>query len=551
MYFHQLLKAAVLGMAYFRQVNADPLRYNMSLNSQVRSAYAGPHAITVSWNTYYELTPPIVHFGESKNALSRRASSDVSVTYPTSLTYNNHVRIEGLQPDTKYWYLPEHLINSTEAVGPFTFRTPRLIGDETPYSVALIVDMGAMGSEGLGDTAGATIATQDILMPGEQNTIQSLAKAVDSYDFVMHPGDLAYADTWLTEVNQGYLNATTDLEGGAKAYESILDDFYDQCTSFTQHVPYMTAPGNHEANCIDAAYDCPVGQTNFTGYENHFRMPSDVANQAPNNFGVGNMWYSYDNGMVHYIMLDMETDMPDYAEESFDPIQFGSYLYQQRDFLAADLAAVDRCMTPWIVVTGHRQWYSSSSDGQCIACQNIFEELFNEYQIDIYLSGHYHVYERQHSIGLNGTIDPKGMNDPVAPWYIINGIGGHYGGLNPFNVAKSPYQVYGLSILNATYGWSKLTFHNRTHLTHDFINSSSDAVLDTATLYKSHNFGAACKPVVLPSSTISSSTNSSMPAGASASGLPSSSISSNATSMPSTFLSRTLAVPTTSSSVSG
>jgi hypothetical protein len=78
--------------------------------------------------------------------------------------------------------------------------------------------------------------------------------------------------------------------------------------------------------------DCPLGQSNFTGYVNHFRMPSDVANQATDNFGVGNMWYSYDNGMlhpkssdslltfiigmVHYIALDMETDYPDYADAS-------------------------------------------------------------------------------------------------------------------------------------------------------------------------------------------------------------------------------------------
>jgi hypothetical protein len=35
------------------------------------------------------------------------------------------------------------------------------------------------------------------------------------------------------------LNATTDLEGGANAYESILDDFYDQLTNITKDKPYM------------------------------------------------------------------------------------------------------------------------------------------------------------------------------------------------------------------------------------------------------------------------------------------------------------------------
>jgi hypothetical protein len=103
-------------------------------------------------------------------------------------------------------------------------------------------------------------------------------------------------------------------------------------------------------------------------------MPSDVATQAHNNSGVGNMWYSFDHGMhspmdsfdvalfadftkgmAHFVMLDMETDYAGYPEESFDPIQFGEYLGQQQDWLAADLAAVDRLVTPWVIVFGHRQ----------------------------------------------------------------------------------------------------------------------------------------------------------------------------------------------------
>ena len=199
--------------------------------------------------------------------------------------------------------------------------------------------------------------------------------------------------------------------------------------------------------------------------------------------------------MVHYVSLDMETDYPNYADASYDPIQFGSYLLQQVDFLAADLAAVDRCKTPWVIITGHRQWYSSGN-GPCTACQAVFEPLFNQYQIDLYLSGHYHVYERQHPVGLNGSVDSNNLNDPSAPWYIINGVGGHYGGLSPFNIPDSPYQAFGLSSLNATYGWSRLTFHNRTHMTHEFVNSSSNAVLDSATLYKNHIFAnLCCKPV--------------------------------------------------------
>lgn len=120
-------------------------------------------------------------------------------------------------------------------------------------------------------------------------------------------GDFAYADTWLTETTQGYLNASATE--GAEAYESILNIFYDQLTNITKKVPFMTAPGNHEANCVDDVYDCPIGQSNFTGYINHFRMPSDVASQAVDNPGVGNMWYSYDNGLYYHCPWTVFTNL--------------------------------------------------------------------------------------------------------------------------------------------------------------------------------------------------------------------------------------------------
>lgn len=194
--------------------------------------------------------------------------------------------------------------------------------------------------------------------------------------------------------------------------------------------------------------------------------------------------------MVHYVSLDMETDYPDYEDADYDPIQFGSYLLQQVDWLAADLAAVDRCKTPWLIVTGHRPWYASGNT--CPACQDAFEALFVKYNVDLYFSGHYHLYERQRTIGLNGTIDPNHLNDPSSPWYIVNGAGGHYGGLSKFTHADYAPRVFGLSVANATYGWSRLVFHNRTHLTHEFVNSSSNIVLDRATFYKNHTFADLC-----------------------------------------------------------
>lgn len=71
---------------------------------QHRLAYAGDTGMHVSWNTYSQLSKPTVRYGTSPHNLNMEASSNISVTYQTSTTYNNHVKITGLEPDTLYYY---------------------------------------------------------------------------------------------------------------------------------------------------------------------------------------------------------------------------------------------------------------------------------------------------------------------------------------------------------------------------------------------------------------------------------------------------------------
>ena len=55
--------------------------------------------------------------------------------------------------------------------------------------------------------------------------------------------------------------------------------------------------------------------------------------------------YSYDYGLVHYIMMSTEHDMGN-----------GS---RQYSWLEQDLKNVDRTKTPWIILAGHRPMYTS------------------------------------------------------------------------------------------------------------------------------------------------------------------------------------------------
>ncbi|KAJ5902116.1 Metallo-dependent phosphatase [Penicillium taxi] len=453
---------------------------------QVRLAYAGENGMTVSWNTYSKLSKPTVRYGRNPKHLDHVARSDVSVTYETSLTYNNHVQLNGLEPGTTYYYLPVH----SEDKEPYSFKTVRPKGDKTPYSIAVAIDMGVMSADGLTTTGGGSP-----LKIGDHNTQQSLQNEGTDTDFLWHPGDLAYADYWLKEEIQGFLPNTT-IADGYKVYESLLNQFYDQMEPITSQKPYMVGPGNHEANCdnggtTDSVHNisynvsiCMPGQTNFTGYRNHFRMPSSESG------GVGNFWYSFDSGMVHYIQLDTETDLghgfigPD-EDGGTEGEETGPFALKdaQIKWLQKDLESVDRKKTPWIIAAGHRPWYANAKNKTssiCEDCREVFEPLFIQYNVDLVLAGHNHYYERNAPIS-NFNVDPNELNNPSAPWYIVNGAAGHYDGLDSLKMPLQPYSRYAQ---DTAYGWSKLTFHNCTHLTHEFISSSNGTVLDTATLFK-------------------------------------------------------------------
>lgn len=165
-------------------------------------------------------------YGVSSDALTLTASSSVSVTYATSLTYNNHVNITGLLPFTTYYYLPQH----SNATTPYSFTTARVAGDSSPYTVGVVIDLGTMGALGLSDVVGAGAANP--LRVNEQTTITAVAEMIDNYEFMVHAGDIAYADYWLKEEIQNYLPTTTS-EQGAAVYESILNAFYDEMVGIT------------------------------------------------------------------------------------------------------------------------------------------------------------------------------------------------------------------------------------------------------------------------------------------------------------------------------
>ena len=81
-------------------------------------------------------------------------------------------------------------------------------------------------------------------------------------------------------------------------------------------------------------------------------------------------------------------------------------------------------MTPWLIVAGHRPWYSCGGDAHhCLECQDAFEDLLYTYGVDLGIFGHVHNSQRFPPM-YKGRVDLNNLTDPTAPMYIIAGGAG-------------------------------------------------------------------------------------------------------------------------------
>jgi hypothetical protein len=100
-------------------------------------------------------------------------------------------------------------------------------------------------------------------------------------------------------------------------------------------IPYMVAPGNHEA-----AY-------NFSHYRALFKMPQYTNTQ--------NLYYSFDMGLIHIVVYN--------SEVFFWPESYGvDQMQAMFEWLESDLqrARENRKQVPWVMAIAHRPMYCSS-----------------------------------------------------------------------------------------------------------------------------------------------------------------------------------------------
>jgi len=163
-------------------------------------------------------------------------------------------------------------------------------------------------------------------------------------------------------LGDGAYDNGTDAEHQTKLFQPLAP--------LLAEVPIYATPGNHE-------YLTDKAQP----YVNNFYLPA-------NNPAGTERYYSFDWGPAHIISLDSSCMLAlGVAKGRCDQAA-------QRAWLTSDLASTRQ---PWKIVFFHHPPYSSAAEhGSEVKLREMYAPVFEQYGVDMVLTGHDHTYERTH-----------------------------------------------------------------------------------------------------------------------------------------------------------
>jgi len=326
---------------------------------QVHLSLTGtPSEIVVVWVTFAQTNASIVEYGMDSNNYERRATGQIYTYNAGFFGWDGWLHACRLTGLQLDSIYYYRVGDGVNWSPQFHFRSPP--GYSKPGQRILIFgDMGTVMPFGFVVTNAMTSAHN-----------------LDSYDLAVHLGDVSYAGT-----------------GSTREWQIVWDLWGRQVEKLAAYMPYQVTLGNHEK------------YYNFTAYK--ARLPM----QGEESGGYGNYYFSFDYGGVHFV----QTCSEDYAA----PWHPGSIQY---NWIREDLAkaVANRDKVPWIIVTGHRPFYGSTTDGGWENHRIVFEPLLKEFNVDVFLSGHIHAYERTYPV-YNYTVDiQRDINRYVNPAHPVH-----------------------------------------------------------------------------------------------------------------------------------
>ncbi|NIA20613.1 MAG: hypothetical protein GWP05_01300 [Anaerolineaceae bacterium] len=180
-------------------------------------------------------------------------------------------------------------------------------------------------------------------------------------------GDLPFAFL----VNSG------DLVANGTVWRHWQRDFFGPARRLLNRTALWPVRGNHEGDALL--------------YRDLFDLPNNE------------LYYSFDYGNLHFVVLDSNLDGPDAVGNPPDP--------EMLAWLRRDLAATQ---AEWIIVSYHEPTFNIGGHASTWGQRDLLG-ILEKYGVDMVLSGHSHIYERFLPIG------PRG-GKPVI--FVVTGGGG-------------------------------------------------------------------------------------------------------------------------------
>lgn len=228
--------------------------------------------------------------------------------------------------------------------------------------------------------------------------------------------------------------ADTDAQmvtiSGDISYADGEQTAWDNWFNFQQEsmtvIPWLTAVGNHEN---EPGYG-------FAPYEHRFDSDQQIESET--------FWYSRNVPGVHMVFMSTEHD---YAPGS-----------TQYSWLEQDLSSVNRDVTPFVIVYGHKPMYSSNSyHGSEVELRDSLEEMYVAQGVDLVIAGHDHFYERTWPVSAEAVLD-TGNDDRFSrgegPIHLVIGIAGR----SAYEELDEPQPEWSAYRENNSYGWTRLVY---------------------------------------------------------------------------------------------
>lgn len=296
------------------------------------------------------------------------------------------------------------------------------------------------------------------------------------------PYPYACYSNMLADVTDGYivpevlpsttLYARTFIHLGDHAYNMAMgngsrgDAYMLGMEPLVSSIPWAPVMGNHELEGSPFGSYCTGEQWCQGRYLN---QTSGLHFAASASGSTDTRFYSFNLPLVHIVVLDYN---PYIGLQGLDN---PSIRATQLAWFAADLSAVDRSVTPWIIVTAHVPLYCSGDPGPADLMADV-EPLLLRYHVDLHIVGHEHIYESTWPVGPNGKVAGQSFVNPSAPVHVVTGAGG----APAFDDPATPPAWSRKQIQRWSY--SRLTVWNSSALTLQQVDNMNNTVLDSWTI---------------------------------------------------------------------